>query len=129
MFKNHRAWLLPALYALLLLALSSIPHFSTDSVSPAISDKFWHVVGYIPLGFFIYFAIDRRPGPFAALPGAWALFLGIGYGILNELYQHFVPGRSVDLVDLVCNITGALIGTIAFMLLHKAGFGQKENTV
>ena len=119
MFKKHHAWLLTALYALLLLALSSIPNFSTDDITPAVSDKFWHTAGYMPLGFLLYFAIDLHPGAFAALPGFSALFLGIGYGTLNELYQYFVPGRAVDMNDLACNIAGVIIGTMLYLVFQK----------
>ena len=127
MLKTKRVWLFPALSALLLLALSSIPHFSTDSVSPSISDTFWHVVGYVPLGFLIHFAVANSPGPFVALPTGWSIILGVSYGTFNELYQYFIPGRAVDFTDMAANVAGALAGTACFILFRKFSPARKEN--
>ena len=42
--------------------------------------------------------------------------LGSLYGVSDEIHQHFVPRRSSDVLDLVADFLGVLIG-IGIMLL------------
>lgn len=41
---------------------------------------------------------------------AWVLC--VGYGILMEVLQHFVPGRGAQLADLLADAAGAGIGVL-----------------
>ncbi|MCK4613219.1 MAG: VanZ family protein, partial [Thermoplasmata archaeon] len=45
-----------------------------------------------------------------------AFILGSLYGVSDEIHQHFVPRRSSDVLDLVADFLGVLIG-IGIMLL------------
>lgn len=127
MFRNNRAWILPALWALLLFALSSIPDFTTQSLSIKLSDKIWHFLAYTPLGFLIHYAMEQKPGPFVSAPANWSVLFGILYGIFDEFHQYFVPGRFLDGLDLVANTIGVLFGTWLFLIYRKLKLSQKEN--
>lgn len=45
-------------------------------------------------------------------PGIWlggiAAAGAFGYGLIDELHQHFVPGRGTDAQDLLGNLVGAV---------------------
>jgi VanZ family protein len=43
-----------------------------------------------------------------------AFLLPLAYGVSDEFHQHFVPGRSVDPLDVLADATGALL-VVAFL--------------
>lgn len=44
------------------------------------------------------------------------LAISLGYGIIDECHQFFIPGRFASVLDLGLNLVGVLIGTIGFIL-------------
>lgn len=116
MFKNGNAWLLPAFWATLLFIASSIPDLNPDKLAIKLSDKSWHIFVYMPLGYLLRFAISRKPGPFAGMPAFWALALGMLYGLFDEIHQSFVPGRYMDVLDVIADGIGSALGVCLFRL-------------
>lgn len=74
---------------------------------------------------------------FAALAGLWCFALGpwtrsrrrllvvaavvcVGFGIVNELSQLFVPTRSASLQDVVADAIGVAVGLVASQVLHQS---------
>lgn len=47
------------------------------------------------------------------------LVFGIGFAILVEYLQRFIPGRSFDLWDMLANIAGGAIGTVCFYIFYR----------
>jgi VanZ family protein len=37
------------------------------------------------------------------------------WGVVDELHQHFVPGRTADLADLAADTVGALVATVVLL--------------
>jgi VanZ family protein len=100
-----------ALLLLLILELVGIIYLSlkspTGGVHVQLNDKVGHFIGYgiLSLNTFLVFGFRSR----------WqttfiVLFL-IGWGILMEWLQGFVPGREVSGLDIVANSIGVVIGT------------------
>jgi len=83
-----------------------------------VSDKSLHFLAYLTLVFLLWFAVSgirrvnwRRSGP-------WFVLLAlVAYGIIDELLQGLVPGRSPDVMDFVADLTGVLTGLILFTIL------------
>ena len=51
---------------------------------------------------------------------AWVLC--VGYGILMEALQHFVPGRGAQFMDLLADVAGAGVGVLVMdMWLNRNG--------
>jgi VanZ family protein len=109
--KNSRVlslWLPVAAYMALIFYLSSLH----EAPLPAsVSDKAGHSFGYTWLGVLVTRALagglPRRIGVGIALG---ALAIAIAYGASDELHQHFVAGRSADVLDLYADSAGAAIG-------------------
>lgn len=40
--------------------------------------------------------------------------IGCGYGILTELMQRYVPGRSCDIWDVIADATGVVLAVYVF---------------
>jgi VanZ family protein len=52
---------------------------------------------------------------------AWFLTLVLValYALSDELHQAFVPGRHPDVLDLICDAVGAVLGLLAWTWLHN----------
>jgi VanZ family protein len=114
--------LAPALWAVGLFALSSIPGGSPllPHLFPG-SDKIGHLGLYTIFGFLIARAgrWDWRNGRSARF---WTLgVVGIAalYGASDEWHQSFVPNRSMSLEDWFCDVAGGAIGSIFWWVVLK----------
>jgi VanZ family protein len=59
---------------------------------------------------------------------AWTLLpVGLGWGLLDEFHQSFVPGRSVEAGDVAADVAGVLLAVLAgerlwrLFRLHRVG--------
>jgi len=48
-----------------------------------------------------------------------SFLISLGLSFLIELLQYFIPGRSSDIIDLISDGTGCLVGTLVFYLIYK----------
>jgi len=89
------------------------------SLFPTPWDKLAHVSVYGTIAILLWIGAGNGPHR----PGAVALFV-LAIGLLDELHQAGIPGRSADVSDLVADAVG--IG-IAFYLLRsrKASAAQE----
>lgn len=67
-------------------------------------DKPAHAAEYALLGYFLARGLGGRR---AALLG---FFLAVGYSVLDEFHQSFVPGRDPSGLDLLADAFGAGVG-------------------
>lgn len=79
---------------------------------PRISDILGHGTLYLILGGLLYFAFDRRRG-------RWAVFISALYGLTDEFHQHFVPGRTPEVKDLLVDTLAALTAVILIKLMSN----------
>jgi VanZ family protein len=81
-------------------------------------DKFQHLLAYFALGAAIalWFSREKWRRPGLRLPALVAA-LGSVYGIIDELHQYFVPGRSCNIGDWLFDTLGALIAALAVKLI------------
>jgi len=73
-------------------------------------DKLVHFVQYLILAFLTFFALVRgtkRDRRWQFHITIWAV---VAYGIALELLQFAVPERDVSSLDIVANISGAIVG-------------------
>ncbi len=108
------AWVPAALYMALIWVVSSIeaPAFPVHRFP--FRDKGVHATEYMVLAVLLGHACVRTFEGYPRLRiGAAALLLAFLWGLLDELHQAFVPGRSADALDLVADTLGALVGVCA----------------
>lgn len=92
-------------------------------------DKVAHVVAYGVVAFFLARALARG---LAVSLGRWALVLWttcvIGVlGLLDEIHQSFVPGRSSEAFDVVADLVGGILGASLWVVLAKLRGGVDES--
>lgn len=107
--RSSRPWshVPAALWALLIFGASSIPSKAFPSYAILTQDKLLHMGVYFVLGLLVYTGITTRTrGQWGAM--AWVAFgICVLYGASDEFHQHFVPGRSMDIFDLLADAIGA----------------------
>lgn len=101
----------PILWACLIFIGSSIPSTAIPVIAIFRSDKLLHAGVYFVLAFFTHRALRTQ----TAFEGVRQVALGMTvflialYGITDELHQHYVPGRSMDVFDWFADVLGALL--------------------
>jgi VanZ family protein len=103
------AWLPPLLYTALIWWLSSqVLDIQLIAYVP-LRDRGVHLVEYGVLALLLARAVHVT-WPERGLRGAlFAVLLGFALGLLDEVHQLFVPGRSADILDLVADTAGACV--------------------
>ena len=94
-----------ALYLVFLTTLSG------QSTLPDVdlNDKILHVGGYTVFGILVlraFHGVFRAP---RLRPTLGAVVFTAGYGLIDELHQSFVPGRSASGWDVAADLTGAAL--------------------
>jgi VanZ family protein len=112
-----RAWAPSALWALAIFTMSALPARDLPALPVVNADKVVHAIVYAGLAALIARALRLT----ANLRGAWlpllATLLATGYGASDELHQRLVAGRSSDVMDLVADGAGALLGALTYTLM------------
>ncbi len=105
------AWGLVAAWAGAIFAASSIPSGTRVPLPGPGVDKFVHAGVFAVLGALGALAM-RGEGLAARRAAALGGLLGLVYGGLDELHQHWTPGRSMDVEDALADALGAFAGAL-----------------
>ncbi|HPN72924.1 MAG TPA: VanZ family protein [Candidatus Omnitrophota bacterium] len=108
--KRFFPWAPAGMLAFGILFFSLLPYKLKADLQPDHFDKVLHFAAYGSLAFLSAWGI-KSSGVIPSFKNtAFALILIIGYGILIELFQSFVPGRETCLYDALFNSGGAAAG-------------------
>lgn len=91
-------------------------HLTPDSYTFVAEEFQYHVGAFGVLALLIYRALRTAMGSSRGEAFRAVLVLAIGYAIVDELHQAFVPGRDASIIDLGYDALGAAI----FLLGVKA---------
>lgn len=84
-----------------------------------LSDVALNILGFIPFALFqggLLLVRTSLRRPHACL---LTVLLGSGLSLFIEMVQAYLPTRSSDLIDLICNILGSLFGVLLLLLIIK----------
>ena len=106
-------------YWILLFTLTSLPTQSVPAVG--VNDKVEHLLAYFGLSFLLYLALLFQKKFFLLRNNAalFALLIVFAYGIIDELHQLMVPGRSCELMDFLADVFGGILGVITLKILFR----------
>lgn len=117
-------WLAPlAVMALLWWSSSRSPQITETSDVRAFLHNGAHVVAYAALAAATWLAWPPRLAAAAAAARAAsivAMLVAIGYGIVDELHQSHVPGRTCSASDVLTDALGALLAVFVLRVLVGA---------
>lgn len=106
------------IWAIVILAVSSIPYLSPPSIGFKIEDKIAHFAEYLVLGILLAHGFSRLK------PGIYRVFLlsaGISgaFGILDELHQLLIPGRQTAGLDMLADVFGSICAAGLYVILFR----------
>lgn len=122
--RLNRSVILTGLYRLSPTLFFMVAIFLASSLTPSpnhsleLSDYYLHTAEFFVLGLFT----ARMVHP-ARNRWSWFVFfllsMGIvgGYGVLDEIHQHYVPGRNPSVRDVLWDLIGGIGGILAYTLL------------
>lgn len=104
-------WLPVIAYMAMLFVFSS---FSTLPSPPGdLSAYDMHIAAYAGLGALTARAVAKGLRHVSWRAVAGAIVIAALYGISDEYHQMFVPGRSFDVLDMLADAIGAIVGASA----------------
>jgi VanZ family protein len=116
---------LPAiLYYALIFLLSSMSFILEGQISIPFLDKGIHLVEFGLLGFFLSLGYFLSLKSSLRIKSSLTLASGIMLGCLDEIHQYFVPNRSFEVMDMVADSIGILIGLVAFYYFSRTNRGK-----
>ena len=106
-------------WALLIFIGSAIPSRYFPTMKIFRYDKLIHIGLFLVFGLFVYRAINSIIQKYLFNWGIAFISLSIVmlYGVLDEMHQGFVPGRSVDIWDAIADTIGGFSAMIIIYLL------------
>ena len=98
-------------YMFLITYLSHMSQSSISDIVPEYNnmDLILHFVEYAILGFLLFKSLSTDE-LFGINSIYGAFFIGIIFGIFDELHQNFVPGRQMSLTDIFSDSLGTIFG-------------------
>lgn len=102
---------LPAiLWAMAIFGFSSLPGSAIPNLSIFSQDKLLHAGVFFVFAFLVYrsFQAQKRLPSLSRHAGIWTLVVATVYGVIDEVHQVFVSGRSADYRDVAADAVGAL---------------------
>ena len=106
-------------WAALIYYLSDQPGIDIKPLFPH-QDKVLHLVAYGVLGFLAMGSCKAGRCRHRAAH-YWVVVALVGlYGVLDEIHQYFVPGHQADVLDVLADVSGGLLGAgLMFLLLRR----------
>jgi len=80
------------------------------------SDKLIHTIEYAVLGFLLAFGFELNTNKITRVT-ILCFIIGVLLGVMDEVHQYFVPGRSADIYDAAVDALGVAVGIRIFPLV------------
>jgi hypothetical protein len=103
----------------------------TPQTSPFFSvyvglDTVAHIILYSVLGFFVCRYLRASVSAYSAVVLGLAVSVSLTIGVIDELHQMYVPGRSAEIEDLLADLIGATGGASLYLALVGLSQWAKE---
>lgn len=91
-------------------------------------DKIFHLIEYMVLGFLLFNLITQGFKEFTPVLLVLGFLILITIGVLDELYQFFIPGRTPDRNDLLFSSMGSSLALLSTIILGwvRSGFSRRS---
>jgi len=114
--KNLR--IIPAIIIMIVIfVLSSIEiPFSPEDI-PIIVYEVNYLLLLLHIGEFGLFSTTLMLAFYPQVKSYFLVIISILYGVLDEIHQYFVPTRFGDVLDILCDAIGAILGVLFYLTL------------
>jgi VanZ family protein len=90
-------------------------------------DKVAHFIEFSFLGLFLSLGYFNAFPSSPAIKASLVFLTGLPLGILDELHQRFVPGRTSAASDVMADAAGIIAGILAYLYFAKRKKRPPEN--
>ncbi len=115
--RKYAAFLPAAIYYSLIFFLSSKDYDIPIDIH--LVDKAAHFIEFAILAFLLSLGFFKASTLSLRMKTILSFFVTIGLGALDEFHQYFVPGREVELFDLLADALGAAAGVLVFLAFYQ----------
>jgi len=100
------------IYWLILFSATTLPAASMPSFG--VVDKVNHLLAYFILAILLFLTLLFQQKILLSKNkvAGYALIICSLYGMLDEVHQIFIPGRSAEFLDFLADVCGALLGVL-----------------
>lgn len=114
------SWAPVILWMGIIFIFSSLPGEQLPDIQFPNIDKIVHFVDYLILGVLLFRAFlntqtDRKFAKIVVL----SIAIAVLYGLIDEMHQYFVPGRTPDIMDFTFDIAGSFAGVFIYSMRRK----------
>jgi VanZ family protein len=108
------------IYWIILFVLTSLPTGLAIETRD-VSDKLLHFGAYGLLSVLLYLNIyfQNKYYLLKKYPAILTIIVASSYGLIDEIHQMFVPGRSTEFLDWLADFSGSLLAVIIIGYLIK----------
>jgi VanZ family protein len=131
--EKHHKYLINiplVIYWLILFILTTLP--GNEAISIGVNDKIEHFGAYGLLSAILYLNLlfQKKFPLLGKYPATFTLLVASLYGMLDELHQIFVPGRTADVRDWLADFLGSLLAVlIVKFILEKLQQIENKKTI
>lgn len=106
-------------YWILLFTLTTLPTQSIPAVG--VNDKLEHTLAYFGLSFLLYLTLlfQKKSVMLKKYAMLFTLLIVVFYGVLDEVHQLLIPGRSCELLDFLADMLGGILGIVLLKILIR----------
>jgi VanZ family protein len=117
-FEKHNtvSLLITALIAIFIFYMSSLSFSGYPGIGSSNRAEFYHFSIFFIFGFFLLISLVKGKNKNLFFLG---IFIGVLYGISDEVHQLFVPMRNCSLQDMLIDSIAILFAGIIYLLLIK----------
>jgi len=119
-------YFVPAILFYLLIFVLSSHNYDIDLPGQGL-DKVAHFIEFSFLGFFLSLGYFKAFHFSASIKSILVFVTGLPLGVLDELHQLFVPGRTSAIEDVVADAAGIGFGILLYWHLAKRKGRAREN--
>ena len=116
-FEQHSkvSWVVTILIAIFIFYISSLT-FAPGTGTTNLLSIIYHILIFFFFSLFLFISSVKRNQKARRL-FLLTVVISIIYAVLDELHQHFVPGRSSSISDIFLDSLGILFSSVIYFIL------------
>jgi len=99
-----------------------VTYFSLTPIEHKISESIWDKAAHFTAYLFLVMIVKKVHLRFNYLT---CLVICCSYSFIIEFIQYFIPNRQFDILDMLANVLGAVLGAILYYLIIERCFNKR----